>query len=39
VVASEIADADDRYADGFLAQDFLFASGDSVAAAFAGVNA
>jgi hypothetical protein len=39
VVASEIADADNSYADGFLAQDFLFASGDSVAAAFAGVNA
>src|SRR5579862_8835288 len=39
VVASEIADADNSYANGFLAQDFLFASGDSVAAAFAGVNA
>ncbi len=41
VVASEIADADDRYANGFLAQDFLFASrtGDAVAADFAGANA
>ena len=39
VIASEIADADDSYANGFLAQDFLFASGDSVAAAFAGANA
>ena len=39
VVASEIANADDSYADGFLAQDFLFASRDSVAAPFAGVNA
>jgi hypothetical protein len=41
VVAAEIADADDRYADGFLAQDFLFASrtGDAVAADFAGANA
>ena len=41
VVASEIADADDSHADGFLAQDFLFASttGDSVALTFAGANA
>jgi hypothetical protein len=41
VVASEIANADDSYADGFLAQDFFFASkiGDSVAAGFAGANA
>ena len=41
VVASEIADADDSYADGFLVQDFLFASktGDAVAADFAGANA
>jgi len=41
VVTSEIADADDRYADGFLAQDFLFASktGGAVAAGFAGANA
>ena len=41
VVASEIADADNSYADRFLAQDFLFASktGDAVAADFAGANA
>ena len=41
VVASEIADADDSYADGFLAQDLLFASkaGDAVAAKFAGAKA
>ncbi len=41
MVASEIADADDGYADVFLAQDFLFASrtGDGVAANFAGANA
>ena len=41
VVASKIADADDSYADGFIAQDFLFASkaGDAVAAKFAGAKA
>ena len=41
VVASEIADADDGYTNGFLAQDFLFASktGDAVAPDFAGANA
>src|SRR5580700_1157040 len=41
VVPSEIADADDGYANGFLAHDFLFASrtGDAVAADFAGANA
>ena len=41
VVAPEIADTNDSYADGFLAQDFLFASrtGGSFAAAFAGANA
>jgi len=41
MVASEIADADDSYADGFLVQDFLFASrtGDAAATAFAGANA
>ena len=41
VVAAEITDADDSYANGFLAQDFLFASktGDAVAADFAGANA
>ena len=41
VVTSEIADADDSYADGFLAQDFLFASrtGDAVTADFTGANA
>jgi hypothetical protein len=41
MVTSEIADADDSYADGFLAQDFLFASrtGDAAATDFAGANA
>ncbi len=41
VVTPEIADTDDSYANGFLAQDFLFASktGDAVAADFAGANA
>ena len=41
VVAPEIADADDCNSDGFLVQDFLFASktGDAVAADFAGANA
>jgi hypothetical protein len=41
VVAPEIADTYDGYADGFIAQDFLFASkaGDAVAAKFAGAKA
>jgi hypothetical protein len=41
MVTSEIADADDSYADGLLVQDFLFASrtGDAAATDFAGANA